>query len=115
MAHDERNLAAFELIKIQVVKFLKRIAPRSVKGYVHFGAQDPATTGQILMYLSIIYPVLPRKLKLEPDFDEALVYGNIDIKGRLALIFVLVYLLRIVMNKDCKRMWRIYKRHSGRQ
>ncbi|MBR5357056.1 MAG: hypothetical protein IK121_09080, partial [Lachnospiraceae bacterium] len=37
MAHDERNLAAFELIKIQVVKFLKRIAPRSVKGYVHFG------------------------------------------------------------------------------
>ena len=113
MANDTRNRNAVNLIKDLVIKLLKRIAPRKVKGLVHFGFDDPATTGKILMYLAMIYPVLPKKLKIEPDFEEPLVYGNCLIKGNITLFFPVVYFLRIYFNKDCKRMWRIYKKHSN--
>ena len=112
MANDERNRQAVTLVKDIVIKLLKHIAPRKIKGLVHFGSDDPAVTGRILMYLSMIYPVLPRKLLIEPDFEEPVVYGNVDIKGRIILIFPLIWFLRVYFNKDCKRMWRLYKRHS---
>ena len=113
MANDTRNRNAVALIKDLVLKLLKKIAPRKVKGLVHFGFDDPATTGKILMYLALIYPVLPRKLKVEPDFEDALVYGNCLIKGKITLFFPVVYFIRIYFNRDFKRMWRIYKKHSN--
>ena len=112
MIHDERNRNAAELIKVCVIKLLKRIAPKRIKGYVHFGFEDPATTGKILMYLALIYPVMPKKLKIEPSFTDTDVFGDITVKGRLALIYPLVYFVRIYFNKDFKRMWRLYKKHK---
>ena len=113
MIHDCRNKNAVTIIKTQVLRLLKKIAPRRVKGFVHFGFDDPATTGQILMYLSMLYPILPRKLKIDPGFEDTLIYGNIDIKGRLSLITPAICFLKIYFNKDCRRMYRLYKRHQG--
>lgn len=113
MRNDERNRKAFELIKTCVIKLLVRIAPKKVKGNVHFGFEDPATTGKILMYLSLIYPVMPKKLIIDPSFEDTDVFGDITIKGRLALIYPTVYFLRIWFNRDCRRMWRIYKKHKN--
>lgn len=110
MYQDCRNRAAIGLIWQQVVKLLKKIAPKKVKGFVHFGFEDPATTGKVLVYLSMIYPALPRRLVIEPSFSDTDVYGDLDIKGNLMLINVLVSFLKVFFNKDCKRLWRLYKK-----
>ncbi|MBO4267233.1 MAG: hypothetical protein J5910_08620 [Lachnospiraceae bacterium] len=115
MINDCRNRNAAALIRDQAVNLLKKIAPRRVKGFVHFGSDDPATTGRILMYLAIIYPILPRKLVIDPGFEDNDLYGNIDIKGHIRLIVPLVCFAKVYFNRDFKRMWRIYKRHSDRQ
>ncbi len=114
MIHDERNRSAVELIKSVSFKLLRKIAPRRIKGSVCFGFDDPATTGRILMYLAVVYPVMPRKFKVEPDFEKTVLYGNIDIKGRLALITVGIAFLKLYFNKDCKRMYRLYKKHKNK-
>ena len=114
MINDCGNKRAVELIKREAGKLLKKIAPRRIKGYIHFGSDDPATTGKILMYLSMIYPVLPRKLILDPDFEDPEVFGYIDIKGGIRLIVPLVCAVKVYFNRDFKRMWRIYRKHSGR-
>lgn len=113
MYNDKRNQRAFEHIKTVVLKVLKKIAPKSVKGFVRFGTDDPAITGGILAFLGILYPMLPRKLVIEPDFEEILLYGNVDIKGHIALIVLGVALLKLYFNKDCRRMWTIYKKHKA--
>lgn len=113
MINDTRNRNAVAFARDILVKFLKKTAPRSVKGFIHFGFDDPATTGKVLSYLALVYPVLPRKLVIDPSFEDTLVYGNADIKGRLALITVGVALLRLYFNKDCKRLYRLYKRHKS--
>ena len=114
MINDTRNRDAFDLIKSKVIRLLKKIAPRKISGYVHFGSDDPATLGKILVFLSIIYPTLPRKLRLEPDFENADIYGDIKIKGHFSLITPVAYFVRIYFDKDCRRMWRLYKKHSQR-
>ena len=114
MINDTRNRDAFELIKTKVIRLLKKIAPRKIAGYIHFGSDDPATLGKILVFLSIIYPTLPRKLRLEPDFENPDIYGDIKIKGHFSLITPVAYFVRIYFDKDCRRMWRLYKKHSQR-
>ncbi len=109
---DEHNRIAFTYIKNKLVKLLKKIAPRRIKGFLHFGFDDPATTGQILVYLSLIYPVIPRDLNIEPGFEDTDIYGNLDIKGYVRLIAPVCAFIGVYFNRDCRRMWHIYKKHS---
>lgn len=115
MIKDERNREAAGLIKTTVTRLIRRILPKRIKGYVHFGFEDPATTGKVLSYLAIFYPILPRKLEIDPGFNDTDIYGNIDAKGHIALIFPTVYFLKLYFNKDIKRMRRIYARHKESQ
>ncbi len=115
MADDKRNKEAVALIKKEALRILKKIAPRKIKGFVHFGFEDPATTGRILMYLALVYPVLPRKFKIDPSFEDTDIFGSIDVKGHICLIVPAISFLRVFFNKDCKRMYRLYKRHSEKK
>ena len=109
LLNDPHNRNAFDLIKKEVLRLLKKIAPQKVRGFVHFGFEDPATTGKVLMYLALIYPSLPRKLVIDPGWEDTDLYGYLDMKGHLALITVLISLLRLICNKDVRRLWRSYK------
>ena len=114
MRNDCRNREAFEYIKVKAIKLLKKIAPRSVKGFVHFGFEDPATTGKILMYLALIYPILPRKLTIDPGFEDTDIYGNVKIKGHISLITPAMCFLGVYFNRNCRRMWRLYKKYKDK-
>ncbi len=114
MRCDERNREAVIYIKEKTLKLLKKIAPRSVKGSVHFGFEDPAVTGWILVRLAIIYPVLPKKLKIDPGFTDTDIYGDLKIKGRICLITPAVWFLGIYFNKDVRRLRRLYKKYKER-
>lgn len=114
MINDTRNRNAALIIKNQFIRLLRAIRPRKIKGYIHFGFEDPATCGRVLMYLSIIYPTLPRKLVLDPSFEDTDIYGNVVIKGRIFLVVFVVCLIKLYFNKDIKRMYRLYKKHQSR-
>ena len=114
MRNDDGNKRAVGYIKERAIKLLKKIAPRTVKGFVHFGFDDPATTGKILMYLAIVYPILPRKLTIDPGFTDTDIYGNIRIKGHFSLITPAVCFLGIYFNRDVRRMRRLFKKYKDR-
>ncbi len=111
-ADDEHNRIAVEYIKKRTIKLLKKIAPKKIKGFVHFGFEDPATTGSVLVFLSLIYPVLPKKLKIDPGFEDTDIYGDVVIKGKIRLINIATAFLGVWFNRDCRRMWQIYKKHK---
>lgn len=112
MRNDDRNQEAVAYLKKKALKLLKKLAPRRVRGFVHFGFEDPATTGKILMYLALVYPILPRKLTIDPGFDDTDVYGNIYIKGHFSLITPALCFLGIYFNKDIRRMRRLFKKYK---
>lgn len=84
-----------EYLKKYLVGLFRHIAPRKIKGRLRYGLGDPAKTGQVTGYMSLLPFVYQKDFSLEPDFYEKIVEGNIYLKGRI----ILGYVIRIVLKK----------------
>lgn len=89
-------------LKKYIVSIFRHIAPRRVKGRVHYGFDEPYKTGQITGYLSLMPFAYQKGLSLEPDFYNKVMEANLYIRGRIHL----GYILRIALNLN---IWRTVK------
>ena len=106
---DEANQKTFRLLCRQVKKLLRHLLPTKCRGRVRFGFDDPATTGQILMYLSPFYGWYRDALKLEPVFDEKVTEGELWVKGRIRLGTLLWIVVRLFLDKNFRRLLKSRK------
>lgn len=83
---------------------LKHILPRKVKGYVAYGAGDPATTGQVLGILSIIYARTGEMLTIRPNFVEKQLECDVELKGRIQVFTLLVIAVKVILNQELKQL-----------
>lgn len=78
--------------------------------YICLGTGDPAQTAEIVGAYSIVYPVLYKKVRYEPDFEEKVIELDTHLKGHIT-IFVLVYSAAVCFfNKDVKKVIRRFKK-----
>ena len=85
-------------------KIIRHIIPRKVKGYLIFGSDDPATTGQVLGVISVLYAAMGPVLKIVPDFENKRLECDLEFRGRLRVFTLLVILLKIYFNKELKQL-----------
>lgn len=86
-------------LKKYLLGLIKHIGPRSIKGYVRYGFGDPAKTGQVTGYLSLLPFVYNKHFSLMPDFYDKVIDAEVVLKGRIHL----GYIMRIVLNIN---IWR---------
>ena len=99
---DDRKIQkAYELVKIQLVRLLKAIAPRRLGGYAKYGFEDPSVTGYITAFLAAKYGSL-YKLDIEPHFDEEILDGELTFKGRIFIITLVCIACKVYFNKYFK-------------
>lgn len=89
-------------LKKYMVSIFKHIRPRKLKGYVHYGFDEPYKTGQVTGYLSLMPFVYHKRFSLEPDFYNKVLEGHIYMRGHIQI----GYILRIVLNIN---LWRTIK------
>lgn len=87
----------------------KRYRPRRVEGALHFGFDDPSTTGLCMGALSVLSPWYPGKMDLTPDFDRKILEGNLEIRGHIQLYVLLFAALRFWRNRDVRYMYGRWK------
>lgn len=104
---------AFALCKKELLTLWKRVRPKKLKAELHFGFDDPALTGQILAYLSMLYPLLGKDVRLRPDFENRVCEGKLLIKGKIRLFVLLRALWILYFDKDIKRLIRIWKKEDA--
>ena len=90
-------------------RVLKHILPRKIKGYVVFGAGDPATTGQVLGVLSVLYARTGMLLEIHPDFTEKQLECDVLLKGRIQLFTLLVIAVKVFLNQELKTVIADFK------
>ena len=78
-----------------LISILKHIAPKSIKGHIRYGFDEPSTTGQVTGYLSLLPLVYQKHFSLYPDFYEKVIEGEVTVKGRI----VLGYIARIALKR----------------
>ena len=83
---------------------LKHILPRKIKGYVAYGADDPATTGQILGILSVLYARTGQLLTIRPNFVEKQLECDVELKGRIQVFTLLVIAVKVFLNQELKQL-----------
>lgn len=88
----------------KIVKILRHILPRKLKGYLIFGSGDPATTGKVLAILSIVYAKTGPLIDITPNFEEKQIECDLEFKGRIQLIVLVVLAVQLILKKEVKQL-----------
>lgn len=101
---DEKNKIAFRYAGGKLFRLLCYVLPRKVTLKLHYGFEDPATTGILTGMIFMFYPKSAEKFQLMPDFEKQVLEGEVVIKGRVRLIRVLCTAISIYFHKECNRI-----------
>lgn len=110
---DPRNQKTFRLLWRQVKRLLHHLLPTKASGDVTFGFDDPATTGEVLAACSLLYAMYGPKLTITPDFENAVIEGDMDVKGRIRLGTVAAIIIRVLADRNFWRMIRQLRRFAA--
>lgn len=98
--HSKRFEVAKQDVKLYIKMLWAVIKPKRLEGYVHFGLEDPANTGQLLGVLAIALPLYDEFLTIQPDFEQSCIEGNLEGNGKLRLFPVVRLVLKVIFNKN---------------
>lgn len=104
---DERNKAAFSHLKKELFIILKKICPRRLRLTMVYSTGSPDTTGISLGILACFPVGYTNRWRITPDFESEKPYakGSFDIKGHVIVISILAATLRILFDKNCRRLY----------
>lgn len=88
-------------------KILKSIRPRKLRADVRFGTGAPDTTGYVFGIYGILCSYLGKNVILTPDFERAVLTGELYAAGHITVFKLLWHFLWIVLDK---RLWKLYSK-----
>ena len=100
---------AMKFVWSKLGRLLKHILPRKIKGYLAYGADNPATTGQVLGILSVLYARTGQLLEIRPNFTEKQLECDVLVKGRIQVFTLLVIAVKVVLNKELRQVIKEFK------
>ena len=103
---DKLHQSAWKNAKREAVRLLKYLRPKKIKGRVHFGFSDPYLTGKTLAILSMWYPFYANTVSLEPDFEEAVLEGELSIKGCVRGFYFLFPVFNIIRSREIRQTYK---------
>ncbi len=91
-------------IKDPVIKLIKSIMPKKVKGYINFGFDDPSRTGMVYAVLGALCVPIPRDLALNPDFENGRFECDVKISGRIFIINIAICAVKLFMIPEFREL-----------
>lgn len=107
MLSDKADKAAVKHLKEEGFLILKRVCPKKLKLNLEFSTGEPDTTGIALGIIAMFPVCYKNKWNIKCDFEseEAYAAGVFDISGRIFVISVLGAVIRIILDKNCRRLY----------
>ncbi len=87
-----------------LVFLIAHYKPRRIKGYLRFGMDNPATTGQLTGLIYILLPARADRFSVEPVFNETVFETELVCSGHIRVLHVLRVLWRGFRDKKLRRM-----------
>lgn len=113
LVNNVRTKEAFRVAKVQLIALLKHLKPSTLKGQITYGTGDPASTGQNLGYMSVLFPLYYDHIDITPDFENEILEGDLMMKGRIRVWSVVWCALKVIWNKNVKITISCFKKISG--
>ena len=103
-------------MKDEIFLLLKVFLPKNSKVDIAFSLGSPDLTGKVLG-LCFVFPFLyQNEWKVRPDFETEEVYvkGKFYADGRIYLYKVVGMVLRILFDKNCRRLYKTGKKFANK-
>lgn len=113
LVNNVRTKEAFRVAKVQLIALLRHLKPSVLKGQITYGTGDPASTGQNLGYMSVLFPLYYDHIDITPDFENEILEGDFMMKGRIIVWSVGWCVLKVIWNKNVKITISRFKKISG--
>lgn len=113
LIRSDTSKALLSKVKTELGKLFKHILPSKVDADITFGMADPATTGKILGYASMLYPLYAGHIRLNPDFENKIIEGKAVVKGHVTVFVLLRIAIRLYFSKEWKAFRRMLKEESN--
>ncbi len=91
----------------QIKKIILHVIPRRAKGNVLIGFEDPSVTGRVLAACSLLYAWYGDDITVTPDFEHAVMEGDLDLKGRVRAGTLALCAARVLVDR---KVWATYKK-----
>lgn len=103
---------ALALCKKQLLKAIRQIRPRKLSLQLRIGTGDPATTGQLVAWYSMLYPYVGNSIKLNPEFADEVLEGRLFIKGRITVVVLLRIAWNVYFDKNLRKFLKLLKKED---
>ncbi len=101
--NDEVHRSAFRKVKKELIWIKRLLKPKIFQVRLNYGFEDPCLTGQILGLLGMVYPFVGDNMEIEPDFEQKVLKGDIHIKGRIRMIHLAVFAVKLFVHKETRK------------
>ncbi|MCR4754840.1 MAG: hypothetical protein K5868_04820 [Lachnospiraceae bacterium] len=110
LLNEPETLAAWDICKYRLSKLIKAVVPKDIDIRVRYGLDDPFITSVIMAFYNVFYAYIGPGLSIEPVYTgKAMeVYGTV--RGRIMAAPVLWQALMVLLNKDCRRFIKRFKK-----
>lgn len=110
------NEAAYALrvIRKRLKKIFKLILPRRVRCDLIYGFSSPDITGKVYGLYCLIRNRFAKGSRVCPDFENAVFEGYIEAKGHFNLICLLYQALCIILDRNCRKIYRSLRYHKNK-
>ena len=113
LKNAETTKMAYKAIKQYIKTIFRHIRPRTMKGHLAFGFEDPAHTGELLGVLSLLYPVYKNQIRIIPYFDRPFLEADLMLKGHVQIIVFTITAIKLYTNKYIKKTIERWNRIKG--
>ena len=102
---EDVHQRAWAKLKKEGVCLLKKLIPKKFIAKVVLGFEDPCTTGHFLAGYSIVFPFLPKRVVIRPDFERAILEGEALLKGYIQTIWIVTFIWQMIWDKDVRKTY----------
>ena len=97
---------AFSRLIKELKRLLHFLKPSAASMDLEFGFSDPAYTGYTLAGISMIYPMIGEHAQIRPDFEHKVLRGNVFIKGKIRILYGLIFAWNMFWDKNVRTTYR---------
>ncbi len=112
MAKDfDKEFGIKNVFKITWKYFVKILKALRLKKFVvngKIGFDNPADTGVAIGAIAMIRPYIPININIDGDFNNKIFTGDILLKGRTNLLFILIPVIKYILTEP---IWAIIKKY----
>lgn len=113
LLNEDSTKAAFEVCKVRIGKLIKAVLPRKIRINVTYGLNDPYVTAVIMSVYNVFYTYIGEGLNICPVYYEKTIEADGYIKGRIIAAPVLWQAIRVLLDKDCRKFLKRFKKING--